>query len=63
MTVVKQMMIAITLIVFFSFTAITVFNYQRTIDIINRQQSDSNLEILDLKKNNYVSYMNQLEDY
>lgn len=63
MSVAKQMIIAITLIVFFSFTAITGFNYQRTIDIINRQQSASNLEILELKKDNFVSYMDQLENY
>lgn len=63
MSVAKQLVLAITLIVFLLLTAMTGFTYQRTIGIINQQQSASNLEILNLKKNSYISYINQLKNY
>lgn len=63
MPVSRQLILAITLIVFLILTAMTGFTYERTIGIINRQQSSSSQEILDLKRNNFSSYMAQLENY
>lgn len=63
MPVSRQLILAITLIVFLILTAMTGFTYGRTIETVNRQQLSSTQEILDLKKDDFSKYMAQLENY
>lgn len=59
----KQLVFAITLMMFCVLTAVIGFTYNRTIQIINQQQAASNLETLNLKKSNFENYFSQLQDY
>jgi Predicted signal transduction protein with a C-terminal ATPase domain len=59
----KQLIFAITLLMFCLLTAVIGFTYRRTIQVINQQQAASNLEILNLKRSNFENYFSQLQDY
>lgn len=59
----KQLIFAISLMMFCVLSAVIGFSYQRTIQVINRQQSASSLEILNLKRRNFETYFDQLENY
>ena len=63
MSLAKQLIIVIILAVFCLLVTTIGFIYQRTVEIINQQQSASNLEILNLKKSNFTNYISQMLDY
>lgn len=59
----KQLIFAISLMMFVVLSAVIGLFYQRTIRVITRQQADSEVEILSLKRRNFENYFAQLENY
>lgn len=59
----KQLIFAVTFMVFCVLSVVICFTYSRTISLITRQNAAYNLENLNLKIDNYEKYFKQLKDY
>lgn len=59
----KQLIFALSLMMFCILSAVIGFSYQRAVQVVNRQQAASSLEILNLKRRNFENYFSQLENY
>ena len=63
MTLANKLILAISASTVSVLLIVSIFNYTRTINIITEHQSASSLELLELKKQNFIAYFNQLGDY
>ena len=63
MTLGNKLILAISVSTISVLLIVSIFNYTRTINIITEHQSASGLELLELKKQNFIAYFNQLGDY
>lgn len=63
MTLANKLILAISVSTVSVLLIVSIFNYTRTINIITEHQSASGLELLELKKQNFIAYYNQLGDY
>ena len=63
MTLANKLILAISASTITVLLIVSIFNYTRTINIITKHQSTYGLELLELKKQNFSTYFNQLGDY
>lgn len=59
----NKLIIAMSVAFFILFSLVISFNQYRTINIITKNQSTLSTEILDMKRQNFSTYYNQLESY
>lgn len=59
----KQLIFAISLMMFCVLSVVIIFFYHRTIKVVTQQQAASEVEILGLKRRNFENYFSQIENY